>query len=156
MNSHQRKLVEGMCIASGSSEGAFEKEGVHKRAVPMRGKASSTPSGCAVLFCTFSTGFRPRLFTFGPFGACDTCQKKSTLEREGSHAVVHLVLRYRRDNYPMDVLSELKDLLLPSEYNRQLQDHVPEGWLILRKGPYLFATTPFLKRSPRSGRGGVV
>ena len=43
----------------------------------------------------------------------------------------------------MNILDELKDLLLPSEYKKQLDKNVPEGWLVLRKGAYLFAAVPF-------------
>ncbi len=41
------------------------------------------------------------------------------------------------------ILDELKNLLLPSEYRKQLDKNVPEAWLVLRKGAYLFAAVPF-------------
>ena len=47
----------------------------------------------------------------------------------------------------MSFLQELKELLMPSEYKKQLQQNVPERWLVLKKGAYIFAAVPFTDSS---------
>jgi hypothetical protein len=59
-----------------------------------------------------------------------------------SKTVRHDVINTERE-HKMNVLDELKALLLPSEYRKQLDTNVPESWLVLRKGAYLFAAVPF-------------
>lgn len=43
----------------------------------------------------------------------------------------------------MNILDQLTDLLLPSEYKIKITKNVPEEWLLLKKGAYLFAAVPF-------------
>ncbi len=54
----------------------------------------------------------------------------------------------------MNILDELKNLLLPSEYRKQLDKNVPEAWLVLRKGAYLFAAVPFTE-APNEDYGSI-
>lgn len=45
----------------------------------------------------------------------------------------------------MNILEQLQKLLLPSEYKTQLTENVPESWLLLKKGAYLFVAVPFIE-----------
>lgn len=43
----------------------------------------------------------------------------------------------------MKELEEIRNRLVPSQYKQEITENVPDGWMLLRKGAYLFVAVPF-------------
>lgn len=43
----------------------------------------------------------------------------------------------------MKELEDIRSLLIPIKYRKEITEKVPKGWMVLKKGAYLFAAVPF-------------